>query len=291
MGRARAGSPAAHCEYFAMRTLAQHGGKGENGCVGVSRLSIPARSTARRKKEEAMAPLRLAPARRRTGETVQEFAFRRLRHAIMTGRFPPGLAVTIRGLAELLGVSAMPVREAMRRLVAERALDLLDNRRVRVPEMTAPRFDALIAARILLECEAARQALPQLNAQAVAELRRLDAAADEVFARGDVERTIEANFAFHKHLYSLAPSDALTPLIESIWLQIGPFMRAALNGATVYNRADRHAEAMAAIETGDAAALARAIEADVRDGIGHISLAPAVTRPHPPETAIAAADG
>ncbi len=218
-------------------------------------------------------PLRLAPARRRAGETVQEFAFRRLRHAIMTGRFPPGLAVTIRGLAALLGVSAMPVREAMRRLVAERALDLLDNRRVRVPEMTAERFEALFAARILLECEAARQALPGVTHAHLAELRRLDAAADEVFAKGDTERTIEANFAFHRYLYGLAPSDALTPLIESIWLQIGPFMRAALKGATVYNRADRHAEALAAIERRDAAALARAIEADVRDGIGHLTLA------------------
>jgi len=219
-------------------------------------------------------PLRLAPARRRAGETVQEFAFRRLRHAIMTGRFPPGLAVTIRGLAALLGVSAMPVREAMRRLVAERALDLLDNRRVRVPEMTEARFSALIAARILLECEAARQALPAITPATLAELRKLDVAADEVFSKGDVERTIEANFAFHRYLYSLAPSDALTPLIESIWLQIGPFMRAALQGATSYNRADRHAEALAAITAQDAGALSRAIEADVRDGIGHLTLAP-----------------
>ncbi len=218
----------------------------------------------------AAAPLRLAPARRRGGETVQEFAFRRLRHAIMTGRFPPGLAVTIRGLADLLGVSSMPVREAMRRLVAERALDLLDNRRVRVPEMTGPRFGALIQARILLECEAARQALPAINGQALAELRRLDAAADEVFAKGDIERTIEANFLFHRHLYNLAPSDALTPLIESIWLQIGPFMRKALSGATIYNRRDRHAEALAAIAARDEAALTAAIEADVRDGIGHL---------------------
>jgi DNA-binding GntR family transcriptional regulator len=232
------------------------------------------RPRGRQKKDVAKEPpLRLAPARRRTGETVQEFAFRRLRHAIMTGRFPPGLAVTIRGLAELLDVSAMPVREAMRRLVAERALDLLDNRRVRVPEMTPARFDALIAARILLECEAARQALPRITPNDLADLRRLDEAADEVFAKGDVERTIEANFAFHRHLYSLAPSDALTPLIESIWLQIGPFMRAALKGATVYNRADRHHEALAAIEAKNPTDLSRAVEADVRDGLGHLRLA------------------
>ena len=224
-------------------------------------------SPKKRKNTPADAPLRLAPARRRNGETVHEFAFRRLRHAIMTGRFPPGLAVTIRGLAALLGVSAMPVREAMRRLVAERALDLQDNRRVRVPDMDAARFETLIAARILLEQEAARRALPHVTPQDLAELRRLDAAADEMFARGDVERTIEANFAFHRFLYGLAPSDALMPLIESIWLQIGPFMRAALQGASAHNRPDRHADALNAMATRDEAMLVRAIEEDVREGI------------------------
>ncbi len=229
-------------------------------------------SPRKRKTSQAAAPLRLAPARRRGGETVQEFAFRRLRHAIMTGRFPPGLAVTIRGLAALLGVSAMPVREAMRRLVAERALDLLDNRRVRVPDMDAARFETLIAARILLEQEAARRALPHVAPADLAELRRLDAATDAVFATGDVERTIEANFAFHRYLYGLAPSDALMPLIESIWLQIGPFMRAALHGVALNDRPDRHADALNAIAAHDERNLARAIEDDVREGINHLPL-------------------
>lgn len=213
--------------------------------------------------------LRLPALRRRVGETVGEFVHRRLRHAIMTGRFPPGVAVTIRGLAALLGTSAMPVREAMRRLATERALDLMDNRRARVPDMHPARFAELIEARVLLEVAAARRALPHLVPARLAELRRLDQAVDEAFARGDVERTIETNLAFHRRLYTLTPDDALTPLIESIWLQIGPFMRAALREAALYYRVDRHAEALAALQANDAAGLAAAIEADIRDGIGH----------------------
>ncbi len=227
----------------------------------------PGKPVRARKTDPGAPPLRLALASRRASETVQEFAHRRLRHAIMTGRFPPGLAVTIRGLAALLDVSAMPVREAMRRLVAERALDLLDNRRVRVPAMDEARFATLIAARILLEQEAARSALPCVSPAALAELRRLDGLAEEAFAAGDAERTIEANFAFHRFLYLLAPSDALLPLIESIWLQIGPFMRAALQGANPQTRQDRHADAIGAIVSGDSEALVRAIAADVEEGV------------------------
>jgi DNA-binding GntR family transcriptional regulator len=208
--------------------------------------------------------------RRRASETVGEFVHRRLRQAIMTGRFQPGLAVTIRGLATLLGTSAMPVREAMRRLAAEQALDLQDNRRARVPEMTEARFLCLMETRILLETAAAKRALRAIDAAKLADLRKLDYAVTEAFERADVERTIETNLAFHRRLYSLAPNDVLTPLIESIWLQIGPYMRAALQGAPYYYHIDRHAEALAAIAARDERALAAAIEADVRDGIGHL---------------------
>lgn len=231
-------------------------------------------STARK---TAPAPdLRLPPLRRRAGETVGEFVHRRLRQAIMTGRFPPGVAVTIRGLAALLGTSAMPVREAMRRLAAEQALDLLDNRRARVPDMTEARFAGLVDARILLETAAAKRALAVIDAARLLELKRLDQAINESFARGDIERTIEANFAFHRRLYTFAPHDALTPLIESVWLQIGPFMRAALRDGPVYDKVDRHEEALDALARQDAAALAQAIEADVRDGIGHLTASAAL---------------
>jgi DNA-binding GntR family transcriptional regulator len=232
---------------------------------GMKTYAPPLRDTDARPPD-----LRLPALRQRAGETIGEFVHRRLRHAIMTGRFPPGIAVTIRGLAALLGTSAMPVREAMRRLATEQALDLLDNRRARVPDMTPMRFGALIDARILLETAASQRALPYIDAARLAELRRLDQTINEVYARGDIERTIETNLTFHRRLYTLVPDDALTPLIESIWLQIGPYMRAALQDSPVYYHGNRHAEALGAIEAKNQRALSRAIEADVRDGIGHL---------------------
>lgn len=212
----------------------------------------------------------LAPEPRLAGETVQQWAFRRLRRTVMSGRFPPGRAVTIRGLAEALGTSPTPVREALRRLVAERALVLLDNRRVRVPEMTARRFEELFAVRTLLETEAAARALPGADAPFRARLAALNRASDEAVAAGDVEAMIETNLAFHAALYGSPPDNVLLPLIESVWLQIGPFMRMALADLDRHYPVDRHAEALAAIEAGDEAALRHAIEADIRDGIGHL---------------------
>ena len=216
------------------------------------------------------AALHLADAPRLSGETVQQWVFRRLRRSVMSGRFPPGQAVTIRGLAEALGVSAMPVREALGRLVAERALVLLDNRRVRVPEMTARRFDELFAARTLLESEAAARALPLADRAFRERLAGLDRLSDTAWKRGDIEAMIETNLAFHAALYGTRADSVLLPLIESVWLQIGPFMRLALADLEAHYRVDRHHEALDALAAGDEPALRRAIEADIRDGIGHL---------------------
>lgn len=212
----------------------------------------------------------LSPEPRLDGETLQQWVFRQLRRAVMTGRFPPGKAVTIRGLADALGVSSMPVREALRRLVAERALVLLDNRRVRVPEMTARRFEELVAARTLLESEAAARALPHADRDFLRRLDQLNRASDAAVAADDTEAMIETNLAFHAALYGDRPDNVLLPLIESVWLQIGPFMRMALADLHRHYPVDRHAEALMALEAKDEAALRRAIEADIRDGIGHL---------------------
>lgn len=217
-----------------------------------------------------LTPLDLVDEPRLPGETVQQWVFRRLRRTVMSGRFPPGQAITIRGLSDAMGVSAMPVREALRRLVAERALVLLDNRRVRVPEMTAARFDQLVVARTLLECEAAARALPHADHGFLARLHALNHASDAAVEAADTEAMIETNLAFHAALYSGPGGDVLLPLIESVWLQIGPFMRMALADLDQHYPVDRHAQALVALQARDEKALRAAIEADIRDGIGHL---------------------
>ena len=181
--------------------------------------------------------------------------------------------MTIRSLSELLGVSAMPVREALRRLVSERALTLPDNRRVRVPEMTAAKFDELINARVALETLAAERALPMVDTARLEYLIRIDERPLEEIVAADIEENIKRNYEFHRTLYEALPCQVLMPLIESVWLQLGPFMRLAMSHIGDHYPVDRHNEAVAAIERRDTIALRIAIEADIRDGIGHLGKA------------------
>jgi DNA-binding GntR family transcriptional regulator len=203
-------------------------------------------------------------------ETASQNVYRCLRYAVMIGRIPPGRALTIREIAEALNVSMMPVREALRLLSAERALEVRNNRRVQVPHMTASRFRELCELRIVLETHAALGAMPHIKMDHIHVLEDLDRQIDEANLRADFEQAIALNQDFHRTIYLAKPDQVSLPLIESVWLQLGPFVRIALSRLEDYYRVDRHAEAMTALRSHDPIGLRVAIEADIRDGIMHV---------------------
>lgn len=207
---------------------------------------------------------------RRADESAKQRVYRTLRSRVMCGAVAPGLAITIQGVAADLAVSTMPVREALHRLVAEGALEYLDNRRVRVPGMTPAKFEEIIAARMALEPLAAERALPHIDDDRLKRLADIDTAIGEAYAANDLLRSTELNFAFHRTMYEPSAGTVLLDLMESIWLRLGPFMRLATANLEESYRIDRHAEAMDAIRSGDAGALKTAIVADIQDGIGHL---------------------
>lgn len=223
------------------------------------------------KRDEPNIPFAFSP--RAKGTTTQEWVYQELRMAVLTGRFPPGYAMKPRNLSEILGVSSMPVREALRRLVSERALELPDNRRAKVPEMTSSKFDELIRSRVALETLAAERAMPLIDADRLRRLREIDQRSMEEIHAADIEENIILNYRFHRDLYMSLPSQVIMPLIESLWLQLGPFMRLAMSHLGEHYAVDRHSEAMDAIERQDSIALRIAIEADIRDGFAHLGKA------------------
>jgi DNA-binding GntR family transcriptional regulator len=173
----------------------------------------------------------------------------------------------------MLGVSPMPVRAAVTRLVAEGALALTPTRRVCVPAMTPERFDELVRARVLLEGEAAERALPFIREMELARIAAHDRRLEACLANGDAGGYMAANHAFHFAIYGAAPSTVLVPLIESLWLQFGPFMRLVYERLDMATLVDQHERAMRAIERRDARELRDAVESDIRDGMSIIGRA------------------
>ena len=204
------------------------------------------------------------------GMKTHQWVYQLLRNNLMCGRIGPGVPLTIRGLGELLDVSPMPVREALHRLACEGAVEVKNNRRVIVPRMTAEKFSELCDLRILLETHAAEGALPFITDADIEALVKLDAHIDRAVERNDVDSISLCNQDFHRYLYCANPHQISVPLIESLWLQLGPFSRIAISKLERVYLVDRHIEAIEALQQRDRAGLRRAIEADIRDGIASI---------------------
>jgi DNA-binding GntR family transcriptional regulator len=204
-------------------------------------------------------------------EGLNAAIYAELRQRLVTGRMSPGHELSTRSLAAELGVSQTPVRDALSRLAAEGAVSIRSKRRVRVPPMTRERFDDLLFCRLRLEPEAAALALPHLNAAHVRRLREIDAALDRAILTGDADAYMQANHAFHFTLYRAQSRRTLTQLIDTLWLQFGPFMRVAYGRVANARLNDSHQAAIRAIEAGDEEALRAAIAADISDGMGLIA--------------------
>ena len=221
-------------------------------------------------KSSESADLELLMIEKSDALKTHQWVYQLLRNNLLCGRIKPGKPLTIRGLAEILHVSPMPVREALHRLACESAVEVKNNRRVIVPIMTAEKFSELCDLRILLETHAAEGALPYINTKNIETLEHLDGQIDAAVECGDTDQISLCNQAFHRHLYSANPFQISVPLIESLWLQLGPFSRIAIARLEKAYLVDRHAEALDALKSRNLFGLRRAIEADIRDGIASI---------------------
>ena len=198
---------------------------------------------------------------------AHEEAYQSLYQAIISGSLEPGRALTIRGLADQLGCSPMPVREAVRRLVALGALEMRSTRRIMVATMTEDRLEEIWAARNMLEPEISARALAHCNPALIEEMKRIDERLADTLEQGEPEKYSKTNFDFHFTLYRAGQAPILLRLIESIWLQFGPFQRMVTGRLGTSYLVDQHQMAIEALEKRDETALREAIRLDIQDGM------------------------
>jgi DNA-binding GntR family transcriptional regulator len=198
-------------------------------------------------------------------ETVQEQVYSALRDQLMRGGFEPGQKLKIAELAEAFGTSAMPVREALNRLTVERALETLPSRTVRVPALSKNALQDLRETRFAIEGLAISRAASNMTPDSLAALERLIVAQSETDAEHVSEESAQQNRAFHFTIYRQSGSSVLLPIIESLWLQFGPYLREASERFDGGNGrgTNFHLDILDALTRGDGNAARAALEADI----------------------------
>ena len=180
-----------------------------------------------------------------------------VRELILRGDFPAGSRLGEVELAERLGVSRTPVREALGRLAAEGLVEIVPNRGARVPSWTVAELEGVFDLRTALEPRLTALAVPRATAADVAALEELAAAMLEVGAPGpdqDLDAIVPLNREFHGRLVALADQPAMaSALAGAIHAPIVLRNFHTYDEASLRRSLAHHAEIVAAVRAGDAA--------------------------------------
>ena len=204
-------------------------------------------------------------------ETQREWVYHSIRFALMAGRYAPGEKLTIAQVTAQLGVSMTPVREALRRLAAERALEMSPNRSVTVPKLSREEVLAVRRIRELLEGHAAGLAARRMTPAQIEHLERLGKELEQARARRDARRILLFNERFHFALYEAAGVRVLTEIIATLWLQSAPTLNVIFRPENIGRypllAQNRHNRALLrALRRHDGRAAARAVAAEIALG-------------------------
>src|SRR6201996_222470 len=186
-----------------------------------------------------------APARKSA-----EYVFRRVREAILESELPPGETMSQVALADQLGVSRTPLREALRMLQGEGLIEAKPNRRVRVTPISAGDLEELYAVRVALEAQALRLSVPRMTSEHIARLEGSIAEMAHYAEQRDMRRWLVPHAEYHRQLTELA-GGRFTVLLSQMFDHAERYRRLHLgSGPSAWATAD-HREILDAVKDGD----------------------------------------
>ena len=173
-------------------------------------------------RPRAAAPHTLHAVIDKTQSPVEQ-AYNHILQSILSGELTPGMRVPAEGVAETLGISRMPVRDALRRLEGDGAVMIFTNRGASVAEFSQDEIVQLIEMRAALEGLAARVALPNIGEDEIDELEQLEHRMQR--SSGDLVRWMFYHDDFHNYLTSLSRRALLMRQTERMRIMLRPYYR------------------------------------------------------------------
>jgi DNA-binding GntR family transcriptional regulator len=201
---------------------------------------------------------------------MQTIVTDQIRAMILAGRLEPGARLNQDELARLLGVSRMPIREALRVLQTEGLIELQPHRSAVVVSLRQEDLTEIYGIRAMLEAEAARRASSRLSEETIVRLRQLYQDMARAVATHNNEQWVQLNRDFHRTIYSACGWPRLQALIETQFNALAPYRRmwdstfaAPVLAARLARFHKEHGEILQAVEGRDGEEMARRIAAHI----------------------------
>lgn len=191
--------------------------------------------------------------------------YQEIKTALTAGRFKPGERLAIRTLAQQLGTSPTPVREALLKLVSYGALEMAPAHPITVPILTKARYLENRTIRIVNEGLAAAEAASRITSTHLEKLKTLNAEMINAYRNGLYGDVLIKNYAFHIELCRASEMPTLVNIIEILWLQIGPSLNFLYSEKTLGSES-YHPQVLKALEDRSPQEAKLAIENDIIHG-------------------------
>lgn len=215
---------------------------------------------------------KLPPIDSSSYEPLREQVYAVLRKAILNGYLQPGDAVAEGYVAEQLNVSRTPVREALRMLSAEGLVVIVPRRGACVAGIRSEKeIDEVFQVRLELEGLAASLATARMKEATAAKLKRYQEQMEEAVQRGDMQRCIALDSAFHRLIYQASGNEWLQKFLDTLFEQITRFRIALFYEPGLLNEmVVEHRRLLDALTTGDQSLAKEVGEDHIRNAWGRV---------------------
>lgn len=192
---------------------------------------------------------------------LREVVFHSLRDAILKGELKPGERLMEVHLAEKLGVSRTPVREAIRKLEQEGLAVVNPRRGAEVAKMTEKDLDDVLQIRLALDALAVRMACDHMTEDDLHDLEVATKNFESSIHAGDIKAMVETDEAFHDVIYNSTGNPKLIVMINNIREQMYRFRYEYLKDSAAYPRLiDEHREIFEGLKSRDQEHVEEAIQ-------------------------------
>ena len=200
-------------------------------------------------------------------DNLSDIVYQQLKSGLLRAQFKPHQRFKVRQLAQSLGTSETPVREALMQLSREGAIEIKPRFYIRVRRLSLAEYKEIRAMRLVLEPLAAEQALTNITDETIAKLEAIHCELTEAERTGDWAAALQINSDFHFALYKQSGMAHLIDVLESLWIRVGPLVSELYPAAKPsYPGRHQHENIITALSNRDSYALRLAVQLDLIEG-------------------------
>ncbi|MCG2778234.1 MAG: FCD domain-containing protein [Desulfobacterales bacterium] len=155
--------------------------------------------------------------------TIQELVYKKLEQVIVFGHIRPGEQLIAEELARQMGVSRIPVREALGRLEARNFITIKPKKGIVVNQLSVEKLREILEVRLMVELPAAKKAAVRRSEDTLRSLELLNKQYLSARRNNDADELLRVNKEFHFTIYRESQMPTLLTMIENLWNQVSPY--------------------------------------------------------------------